>query len=101
MGIRDSLVIEQDPRAGDDGLRAVALFEGVGESDGVAVLVQAREVGRVVSLAGRDRERRQPVSYTHLRAHETVLDIVCRLLLAQNHETSHLDSVQSQLSHTQ
>ena len=25
-----------------------------------------------------------PVSYTHLRAHETVLDIVCRLLLAKN-----------------
>ena len=26
-------------------------------------------------------ERRPPVSYTHLRAHETVLDLVCRLLL--------------------
>ena len=25
-----------------------------------------------------------PVSYTHLRAHATVLDLVCRLLLAQN-----------------
>src|SRR5665811_2460630 len=25
--------------------------------------------------------RPQPVSYTHLRAHETVLDLVCRLLL--------------------
>ena len=25
--------------------------------------------------------RRAPVSYTHLRAHETVLDLVCRLLL--------------------
>ena len=25
--------------------------------------------------------RQDPVSYTHLRAHETVLDIVCRLLL--------------------
>ena len=25
--------------------------------------------------------RNVPVSYTHLRAHETVLDIVCRLLL--------------------
>ena len=25
--------------------------------------------------------RTQPVSYTHLRAHETVLDLVCRLLL--------------------
>src|SRR5664280_3597988 len=24
---------------------------------------------------------RNPVSYTHLRAHETVLDLVCRLLL--------------------
>src|SRR5664280_2347653 len=24
---------------------------------------------------------RPPVSYTHLRAHETVLDLVCRLLL--------------------
>ena len=25
-----------------------------------------------------------PVSYTHLRAHETVLDLVCRLLLENN-----------------
>ena len=25
--------------------------------------------------------RPDPVSYTHLRAHETVLDLVCRLLL--------------------
>ena len=27
------------------------------------------------------------VSYTHLRAHETVLDIVCRLLLETKHDT--------------
>ena len=26
-------------------------------------------------------EGQTPVSYTHLRAHETVLDLVCRLLL--------------------
>ena len=26
-------------------------------------------------------QRIEPVSYTHLRAHETVLDLVCRLLL--------------------
>ena len=35
-----------------------------------------------------------PVSYTHLRAHETVLDLVCRLLLEKkNHYiilTTHL-----------
>ena len=27
----------------------------------------------------------RPVSYTHLRAHETVLDLVCRLLLDKKH----------------
>ena len=28
-----------------------------------------------------EEQRPAPVSYTHLRAHETVLDLVCRLLL--------------------
>ena len=28
-----------------------------------------------------------PVSYTHLRAHETVLDLVCRLLLEKKKQT--------------
>ena len=32
-----------------------------------------------------------PVSYTHLRAHETVLDIVCRLLLEKK-KTQNKDS---------
>ena len=29
-----------------------------------------------------------PVSYTHLRAHETVLDLVCRLLLEKKKATT-------------
>ena len=29
-----------------------------------------------------------PVSYTHLRAHETVLDLVCRLLLEKKKTTN-------------
>eukprot|EP00657_Telonema_sp_P-1_P004199 TRINITY_DN1970_c0_g1_i1.p1 TRINITY_DN1970_c0_g1~~TRINITY_DN1970_c0_g1_i1.p1 ORF type:complete len:112 (-),score=62.79 TRINITY_DN1970_c0_g1_i1:9-344(-) len=29
----------------------------------------------------------RPVSYTHLRAHETVLDLVCRLLLEKKKNT--------------
>ena len=29
------------------------------------------------------------VSYTHLRAHETVLDLVCRLLLEKKKQTTH------------
>ena len=34
-------------------------------------------------------ERMETVSYTHLRAHETVLDLVCRLLLEKK---KHLDT---------
>ena len=30
--------------------------------------------------------RSDAVSYTHLRAHETVLDLVCRLLLEKKHK---------------
>ena len=33
--------------------------------------------------------RKCSVSYTHLRAHETVLDLVCRLLLEKKKETKH------------
>ena len=46
-----------------------------------------KTLGTVVSLyddfveAGLDRRSPVTVSYTHLRAHETVLDLVCRLLL--------------------
>src|SRR5665811_1200747 len=36
----------------------------------------ARRIGKLKALVAI-----QPVSYTHLRAHETVLDLVCRLLL--------------------
>ena len=31
-------------------------------------------------------DEENPVSYTHLRAHETVLDLVCRLLLEQQNK---------------
>ena len=35
------------------------------------------------------------VSYTHLRAHETVLDLVCRLLLEKKKQLSTEDAVQN------
>ena len=40
-----------------------------------------REVGRGDVVDALGQAGVVPVSYTHLRAHETVLDIVCRLLL--------------------
>ena len=33
-----------------------------------------------------------PVSYTHLRAHETVLDLVCRLLLEKKKKKTPITS---------
>ena len=43
------------------------------------------------------------VSYTHLRAHETVLDIVCRLLLEKTTTTKsktilHIDTINNKLT---
>eukprot|EP00657_Telonema_sp_P-1_P003126 TRINITY_DN1748_c0_g1_i1.p1 TRINITY_DN1748_c0_g1~~TRINITY_DN1748_c0_g1_i1.p1 ORF type:complete len:113 (-),score=33.62 TRINITY_DN1748_c0_g1_i1:49-387(-) len=38
-----------------------------------------------------DKESDGPVSYTHLRAHETVLDLVCRLLLEKKKQLIHND----------
>ena len=34
-----------------------------------------------MKIISKETQRFIPVSYTHLRAHETVLDLVCRLLL--------------------
>ena len=36
----------------------------------------------------KDARAIEAVSYTHLRAHETVLDIVCRLLLEKKKQTT-------------
>ena len=41
----------------------------------------------VVDRAAPMASAQGPVSYTHLRAHETVLDLVCRLLLEKKQDT--------------
>ena len=50
----------------------------------VARTFERRQQGGQRQLPG---GRLQPVSYTHLRAHETVLDLVCRLLLEKKKRT--------------
>ena len=41
-----------------------------------------------------------PVSYTHLRAHETVLDLVCRLLLEKKKTYKHTSTAQQHTTNT-
>ena len=41
------------------------------------------------------------VSYTHLRAHETVLDIVCRLLLEKKQHTTTTHNTHTPITETQ
>ena len=43
-------------------------------------------LGGVIAVVQADADELGPVSYTHLRAHETVLDLVCRLLLEKKKE---------------
>ena len=48
---------------------------------------QSEQLAWIVHTKGRASVK--PVSYTHLRAHETVLDLVCRLLLEKTKLTRH------------
>ena len=43
---------------------------------------------------------RGPVSYTHLRAHETVLDLVCRLLLEQKIKKNNKTTISLSFTHS-
>src|SRR5664280_3898934 len=75
------------PGTGTVGLRRPYYSPGSPRCDGSSCFSSAGAsfvLGRVGSRGGPGSIAQQgasgPVSYTHLRAHETVLDIVCRLL---------------------
>ena len=46
-----------------------------------ARVILDEEVRKLLDALAKDLDKPEAVSYTHLRAHETVLDLVCRLLL--------------------
>ena len=52
---------------------------------GIGERVSTAQMAKIAQKEG----KMAPVSYTHLRAHETVLDLVCRLLLEKK-KTEHL-----------
>ena len=56
--------------------------------------------GGQVNPGGSSKQTLTPVSYTHLRAHETVLDLVCRLLLEKKNKKTEEKKKKTQ-SHSQ
>ena len=54
--------------------------------DGDLISFHAGSAGDDIRIGIMGRVNVQTVSYTHLRAHETVLDLVCRLLLEKKKE---------------
>ena len=64
----------------------------------IAKLAAKVAVGYTLDELKNDITQQTAVSYTHLRAHETVLDLVCRLLLEKKQQNSLKQT--SQLSHT-
>ena len=61
---------------GNDNYRSESEDVGEIQDDGVPEILEGLE-----DIDSEARQLAQAVSYTHLRAHETVLDLVCRLLL--------------------
>src|SRR5664280_4707 len=65
-------------------LSAARHLKASGHGGSVLILERNRVLGKKLAITGKGRANvtnvRPPVSYTHLRAHETVLDLVCRLL---------------------
>ena len=50
------------------------------------LVIPKKEIATLADVTPEDAPLLGPVSYTHLRAHETVLDLVCRLLLEKKNK---------------
>ena len=85
------LMIRRPPRSTLDRSSAASDVykrqERYGDKVAIAMIGPAGEMEMLAAgILNLDKDK-IPVSYTHLRAHETVLDLVCRLLLEKKKNT--------------
>ena len=71
----------------------------VGADPDVTIEIFCEGADGVAGQAASTAVCREPVSYTHLRAHETVLDLVCRLLLEKNKQKKHTQKSDLEVIH--
>ena len=78
--------------AKDSGEPKVTYYTPVGYAPATAGPLTIKKVAHPVETGkgSANRIRVDAVSYTHLRAHETVLDLVCRLLLENKKHDQHI-----------
>ena len=86
MCIRDRLNAEDDVVK----LGVPIVFDGITFATGKADITPESEntLQKALKTLKTYQDISVAVSYTHLRAHETVLDLVCRLLLEKTHQKS-------------
>jgi len=87
---------ETNDPVGLEGLTNAMVYhmnEGAGELDAQAFFKGMEELNMSFSCGASNESTfcnaSMPVSYTHLRAHETVLELVCRLLLEKKKHLKH------------
>ena len=94
--LADALDLEVGELVGGDGSGEALDTSSLVLADAPPSLGEFTRSGRFEAVARRLAVH-QAVSYTHLRAHETVLDLVCRLLLEKN---KHTHTTHTQHTHT-
>ena len=68
--------------------------------EATGVIQREFSIQQAVTAVRVGQEALEPVSYTHLRAHETVLDLVCRLLLEKKKDEDTYSNIRKHIEDT-
>eukprot|EP00657_Telonema_sp_P-1_P001244 TRINITY_DN12814_c0_g1_i1.p1 TRINITY_DN12814_c0_g1~~TRINITY_DN12814_c0_g1_i1.p1 ORF type:complete len:109 (-),score=18.32 TRINITY_DN12814_c0_g1_i1:12-338(-) len=92
MCIRDRIMSEEMVKELNlEPIARLVSFTAVGVEPRIMGIGPIKAIPKALKQAGLKQDQLEliAVSYTHLRAHETVLDLVCRLLLEKKKNIDH------------